>query len=348
MGLACWHLSSMLLASSTLPCNRDLQAAVDQQQQPCDAVVLAKHVKCCQVTDCALCKYATHGESWKRSCPLIASTDSASVDRELFQDLSPSWLTAKLALNGDWGIGCWVCAKAGCQSAMGRFAVGNRNGSAASVHVSNLSRHSGSGGHKAAVIKLLRERGLAVSDKGLVDALAPTVESFLATLEHARSGGAIENSAARRCPSGRKFKQMAWCLSVVIWDRDRLALKNAEVVGLFRDERAGHLLVRFVAIGSDLVMRHGMLGLRCHFGTGSVNLTHATSLIIERAASRMWAKPHREASPEEQPIPDHQFDLPPRPQQMWTKGWWDRSGTRLAWWQSTPPLMSSCLRKECL
>ena len=133
----------------------------------------------------------------------------------------------------------------------------------------------------------VRSRGLDVSDDGLMDSCAPDVAAFLKVLTVAKRGG-----TAQELPfADEKFKQMAWCLAEAAWEPHRLALAKAEVIGLFRDERKGHLLVRATAVGGDLKLHHLVLGIKTRFGTGAINVSHATRTIMQRAGSLQWARP---------------------------------------------------------
>ena len=100
--------------------------------------------------------------------------------------------------------------------------------------------------------------------------------------------------AGSGAPHARKVKQMMWCLAEAVWRVDRASLKAAEVIALFRDERAGHLLLRGACVGDDLNLRHMLLGIKPRFGTGSLQITAATAEVLKRATHGLWSKPRRD------------------------------------------------------
>ena len=244
-----------------------------------------RHILDCKETNCPRCWFTKSHSQLQSITPLLGCLDLDEVMQARIKAALPkSWLKSCTTDSG-WGVGCRLCFAAGVKRGMGEFKCGR--GAVSALQSSNLVRHAGTETHKLAAVAYVRKLGLTVSDGGLVDNFAPDLASFLKALEVAKRGG-----NAGELPFGdQKFKQMVWCLAEAAWQPHRQALSKADVIGLFRDERAGHLLVRATAIGPDLVLHHFVLGIKSRFGTGALNVSDATRTIMQRVGSLKWAQP---------------------------------------------------------
>ena len=86
---------------------------------------------------------------------------------------------------------------------------------------------------------------------------------------------------------------MLWCLAEGIAQLDRIALKNASVVCLLRDERKGRLMIRFRCTGDDLVVRTGLMYQCRDFGTGGKCITDATKDAFRKVSTWGHSAPPR-------------------------------------------------------
>ena len=66
---------------------------------------------------------------------------------------------------------------------------------------------------------------------------------------------------------------------------------SAEAIALYRDDRAGRILIRFRAVGKDLQTQTGCLGQERDGGTGSRNFVVATYRIMQRFSARFGNPP---------------------------------------------------------
>jgi len=86
---------------------------------------------------------------------------------------------------------------------------------------------------------------------------------------------------------------MLWCLAEGIAQLDRIALKNASVICLLRDERKGRLMIRFRCTGDDLAVRTGMMYQCKDFGTGGKCITDATNDAFRKISTWGHSAPPR-------------------------------------------------------
>ena len=68
------------------------------------------------------------------------------------------------------------------------------------------------------------------------------------------------------------------------------AVASAEAIALYRDDRAGRILIRFRAVGKDLQTQTGCLGQERDGGTGSRNFVVAYR-IMQRFSARFGNPP---------------------------------------------------------
>ena len=251
-----------------------------------------RHTLDCKETNCPRCRFTNSCSQLQAITPLLGCLDLDEVAQVRISAAFPkSWLTSRMTDSG-WGVGCRLCSAACVKTVMGEFKCGR--GAVSTLQACNFVRHAGTEQHKLSAVAYVRKLGLSVSGDGLMDSFAPDLASFLKALDVAKRGG-----NASELPFGdQKFKQMVWCLAEATWQPHRQALAKADVIGLFRDERAGHLLVRATAIGPDLVLHHFVLGIKSRFGTGTINISEATRTIMQRAGSLKWAQ-HGRTSPTE-------------------------------------------------
>ena len=80
----------------------------------------------------------------------------------------------------------------------------------------------------------------------------------------------IQNGAGATPEQEWKHLGGTWCLAEALKAMDQRFLARARAVTLLRDERKGRLMIRFLAVGPDLV-RIGTLGQEQGHGTGAVN-----------------------------------------------------------------------------
>ena len=84
-----------------------------------------------------------------------------------------------------------------------------------------------------------------------------------------------------------------WCLAEALKAMDQRFLARARAVTLFRDERKGRLMIRFLAVGPDLEVRSGTFGQEQGHGTGAINILKATENVLLRACTRFATPPYR-------------------------------------------------------
>lgn len=69
------------------------------------------HVSACQdFANCGRCIYLRNQEAWEKETPIKYFTEA-------------SWLEQRMHDDGVWGIGCMICAAAGCQSDFAKFNI---------------------------------------------------------------------------------------------------------------------------------------------------------------------------------------------------------------------------------
>ena len=249
-------------------------------------------------------KFYENKERWLQRTSLLACLDIAGDAEDLKEDLPDSWLMwFDETKSQKFALGCLVCRAAKLKSPWGMATVGQDAKNSSSLHGGNLNRHANSLEHRLATIEYVRQRGVAVSSAGVVEKFAPTEDCFLTVLQHVKSTGGLDESGdgSSGAPHARKVKQMMWCLAEAVWRVDRASLKAAEVIALFRDERAGHLLLRAACVGDDLILRHMLLGIKPRFGTGSLEITAATTEVLKRATNGLWSKPVRDRRIKDRP-----------------------------------------------
>ena len=174
-----------------------------------------------------------------------------------------SWLAegSECRLSG-WGLGCTVCAAAGCSTAWALFEVKRCN-------LSNVAQHAQSSQHRAAVLRQLDSVASAPwSSLPPPEPLrTPTAADFLKILQ-ARTLGNSYKSSSVVC-SEEKALRMTWCLAEGLRDEDRSFLRESAVVALHQDARTadGLMLIRFQAVNAKLEARAGVLGVTRDHGT---------------------------------------------------------------------------------
>ena len=172
-----------------------------------------------------------------------------------------TWLAS--AWRSGYGIGCRCCRAAGLQGRLARFQVK----SAIALQVANFKKHEENPKHRAAAAAYL------AGEQPLLD--CPSLAQFRSVTDTIAKGGSVGHR------SGPDYK-MLWCIGEALKDQDRLAIKNAKALSLFRDERNGRLHVRYRAVDNDLNETSGTLGQARDFGTGATNITNATAAIMKR------------------------------------------------------------------
>ena len=112
-------------------------------------------------------------------------------------------------------------------------------------------QHAKSMPHKTALVGVLRGVGLPTLDNGLIDRMAPSLHDITVTARRIKEG---------RAPAGcgHKFTKIAYCLAQVLFGRDRSAIRTAEVMGIFRDDRQNHM----AASGNVILNKPSASGLR--------------------------------------------------------------------------------------
>ena len=180
-----------------------------------------------------------------------------------------SWLDHGNAGDGEFGIGCRICAKAQLVNAFAEYKVRH-------VGRRGLARHSSGKGHCDALVMFLQGGGGGGS---------PSEQEFKDIIARVQAGSATMTR--------EKDARMMWCLMEGIKARDQAVLKKSAAVTLIRDERAGRLMVRFIAVTPGLEVRSGTLGQERDHGTGSVNIANATDAIMRRACTRFATPPRR-------------------------------------------------------
>ena len=89
------------------------------------------HVSLCKdFADCGRCTYLRNQETWKKETPIKYFTEA-------------SWLEQRMH-DGVWGLGCMICAAAGCQSDFAKFNI-------TAPHLARLKRHHISPQHQDAL-----------------------------------------------------------------------------------------------------------------------------------------------------------------------------------------------------
>ena len=181
-----------------------------------------------------------------------------------------SWLDHGNAGDGEFGIGCRICAQAQVVNAFAEYKVRH-------VGKIGLVRHSRRKVHCDALVLFLQGGGSGVG--------SPSEQEFKDIIARVQAGSATMTR--------EKDARMMWCLMEGIKARDQAVLKKSAAVTLIRDERAGRLMVRFIAVTPSLEVRSGTLGQERDHGTGAVNIANATDAIMRRACTRFAAPPRR-------------------------------------------------------
>ena len=210
----------------------------------------------------AAAKWKRLGVSWQDKF-LLDPSDAAQG----------SWLQVQ---SKPFGVGCKACHAAGVGSRLAKYQVNTTGGL---QHV-NFAKHPKSKSHKSACRFLL---GDSAACGQVADPAAPTADEFGALLDNIAAGQATLDS--------RRRKNMTWCLAEAVKAMDQETVASAEAIALYRDERAGRILIRYRAVGKDLETRAGCLGQERDGGTGSRNLVVATYRIMQRFCTRFCDPP---------------------------------------------------------
>ena len=208
----------------------------------------------------AVSKWRRLGSKWK--------------ERFLLDKNSPglgSWLDA--IMDGkSVRVGCKPC-KAACRGScsFARYSITAPE----AIQSCNFLAHAQNGRHKAAVAMFLGGVG------GVID--APSVEEYKALVVDIQKGVAT-------CGTLKRAK-MTWTLSEGVKSIDQDRVEKADSMALFRDESKSRLEIRFRTVSPTLDVHQGFLGQEVDFGTGSLNITHATAKVMKRFSMRFSGAP---------------------------------------------------------
>ena len=194
------------------------------------------HVKSCKNARCFRCCYLRNRESWEEATRLRLHGKALAV----------SWLTQCRSEDDIWGIGCWVCKKAGkcCKYAAGAVRSGN---------LKNIQTHTTSVSHQLSLDSL----GM---DSDVPDLnLAPAAGDFAKVLKHRQAGNSLSQGILG---IGGRFKlsQMQWALAEAARAETRKILSESVTVCIGQDCRKAELLMRYTACDKALSVRRGMVG----------------------------------------------------------------------------------------
>jgi hypothetical protein len=178
-----------------------------------------------------------------------------------------SWLTAH---ENPWGVGCKVCAAAGKDGPLARFAV-------IQPMLKNLLKHGRSPGHASS----LRKWHAALGDLGDLGSLdgAPSADEFRAlwlSMVRTRSHHGLVGMG-----TWRRTRRLEWCLAEARRVLHRRFLRTAGAVTLLQDARKNMLLLRAVAANDRLETRAFVLGIERDYGSSNVAIQRATMKIIK-------------------------------------------------------------------
>ena len=187
------------------------------------------HVSLCKdFADCGRCTYLRNQETWKKETPIKYFT-------------AASWLEQRMH-DGVWGLGCMICAAAGCQSDFAMFNI-------TAPHLARLKRHHISPQHQDA----LKQIGL--DNVGSNKKLAPEQGEFSLVLEQ-RRGVTSLSLPVKEVGKRWKLTKMQWCLAEAGRSLTRGFLKEAGSIALAQDARKNKLLVRWSACSAKTLEHH--------------------------------------------------------------------------------------------
>ena len=189
------------------------------------------------------------------------------------------WMAARI-IEGDWGLGCRVCAAAGATGVYATFGIRTRG----ALKIANFIRHQISKQHEGSVCKT---HGLPTRED-----TAPPTATWTEAWEFLRQGRSFRALGGK---FGRRTKprKLPWCLAEAMRDIDRHYFKRVASCTVLRDESKLHLVVRFIASNDKAVVRRGQVGIAVNFGTGALNIYKAIRMIFKRFFRRGAGAPKR-------------------------------------------------------
>jgi len=187
------------------------------------------------------------------------------------------WLQIRGLSGCEWAVGCTICASAGCATAWAKFLVKPRG-------LSQVLRHAKASQHLAATSRLSPP------------STRPSCADFVQVLEERAQGQSYNSSTI--VGSREKNLRLSWCLAEAIRDSDRSFLRRSSVMAIHQDSRTedGLLLVRFVAVDSNLDCRAGVLGVARGHGTTAEEVAKATMDILRSACTPRLGPPRQPAA----------------------------------------------------
>ena len=195
------------------------------------------------------------------------------------------WLCSRV-INGKWGVGCKLCARAGCSGAYGRFSVRT----IAALQMKNFMLHETLDSHKNAVTTCMHQTD---SDDGenTLGMPAPPYTEFKATWDACKRH-AVDDMHAN--PNTRhKFRMKRFCLAEGVRMSHRTFLKTATCATVAQDATGNTMVARFISSNHDLDHRQGILGLQRNYGSGHKAVLEATKQMCTDFMTPLHGAPVR-------------------------------------------------------
>jgi hypothetical protein len=209
-----------------------------------------------QLQKCVRCQWGKHKRVWKPRLPVIQKAMSSHA-QSLALDPDATWVRIRKDEDNKYHVTCTSCED--FQSPMMRWWF--------------LRRHHQSRRHIANTCNKL---GINLGPTGLPTTSAPTTEQFMAVWE-----SSARNADAPASMSTWKHSKIQKCLVQALLRRDRELVTQATTLVIIRDESKGVLLVRVRLCTAALQDHAFLLGLRRDAGADALDITSATSDIID-------------------------------------------------------------------
>ena len=235
----------------------------------------AAHRRVCVSKKCTRCIWLQLGKRWRTQVG--------------------DWLDARLDLvHHRFGIGCTWCSLVAADKDFKKLGLlrschNNAFANFAIVHTKKvpiikhrLVRHQKCPAHVACA-------AIASGQAVPVTAAVPAAEEWYKVIAQTQSGAATSVHGILGQCSGKKLRNMQWCLAEAKRGQNREALRRAICITISQDKRGTRFLLRFRSADAALDVQDGVLDLSCEVGdleySGADGLRRATLLGLERACT---------------------------------------------------------------